>query len=688
LSGVIACVLTILDAARMALSSIRRRLLLAAGPIVLLLPRSAGAANDLTILEVKLDPPTHHALGVQMLISGDDDRDATVSVRYRKQGDSEWRNGPPLFRVHPEAITNPAVTIPEQFAGSVFDLSPGTSYEIELHAIDPDGLDDTRVVTAATRALPPAEPANPNPVSVTNVTELKAALAAAKAGDVITLADGTYPGSMLNLSASGTEQNPIVIRGASQAGVILDGQACTGCNVIEVYGSFVQIERMTIQSAERAIRFQGSNTTGNAVRHVTIKDVVHGIGSKPGQSAFTICDNSITGRLVWPWVFEANATSHWDDRGVDVTGDAHVVCHNTIIGFGDPVVNKKNRARSWDIYGNDIRDCWDGTELDTGEGNLRLFHNRWTNVMAPVSLQPVYGGPAYVLRNVLFNIPDEQIKLKSLGGTDEPSGMLAYHNTFVSPKRALNLQTPITTRNFVISNNLFIGPETLVGSRTVDWTAAIDDGVFDYNGYFPDGGFWFGKDASGNLVYSDFAAVKAGGKVEQNGVLLGKPIFEQNFVGPADATVQHSPPDFTLAPGSGAIDVGVALVGINSGNIGAGPDLGALERGCPAPSYGPRPADQAHLTNLIDCNAATQPPGDGGLGGSGGEAGAGVGGGSAGSGANASGGSAAGAGTGGAKASGGDDDGGCGCRMSPRGGSATLLALGGLALLLRRRRRV
>jgi hypothetical protein len=677
------------DALPMAPSRTRRSLLFAIAPLVLLAPRSVSAANDLTIIEVKLDPPTHHALGVQMLISGDDDRDATVSVRYRKQGDSDWRVGPPLFRVHPEKITNPAVTIPQQFAGSVFDLAPGTSYEIELRSVDPDGLDDTRVVTGATRALPRAEPAAPNPVSVTNATELKAALAAAKAGDLITLADGTYAGAF-SMSASGTEQNPIVIRGASQAGVILDGQACTGCNVIEAYGSYVHIERLTIQSAVRAIRFQGENTTGNAVRHVTIKDVVHGIGSRPGQSAFTICDNSITGRLVWPWVFEPNPSAHWDDRGVDVTGDAHVVCHNTIIGFGDPVVNKKNRARSWDVYGNDIRDSFDGTELDTGEGNLRLFHNRWTNVMAPISIQPVYGGPAYVLRNVLFNIPDEQIKLKSLGGTDEPSGMLAYHNTFVSPDLALNLQTPITAHNFVISNNLFVGPDKLVGSRTVDWTTGVDDGVFDYNGYYPDGGFWFGKDASGNLLYSNFAAVKAGGKVEQHGVLLGKPIFEAGFVGPADATVQHSPPDFTLAQSSEAIDAGLLLVGINSGHIGAAPDLGALERGCPAPSYGPRPADQAHLTNLIDCNASTQPPGDGGLGGSAGSGGSGVGGGSAGTGASANGGSAAGtggSGTGGAKASGGDDDGGCGCRLSPRTGSAALFGLGALALLLRRRRR-
>src|SRR5688572_32433546 len=41
------------------------------------------------------------------------------------------------FRVHPETVTG--ATIPEQLAGSVFDLDPGVTYELELHAFDPDG---------------------------------------------------------------------------------------------------------------------------------------------------------------------------------------------------------------------------------------------------------------------------------------------------------------------------------------------------------------------------------------------------------------------------------------------------------------------------------------------------------------------------------------------------------------------
>jgi MYXO-CTERM domain-containing protein len=658
----------------------RPRLFGVAAALAVLAFAAPGRAQSLLeVLEVKLDAPTLHALGVQVLIAGDDDRDATISVRVRKAGASEWRVGPPLHRVWPETIYVPVL---QQFAGSVFDLEPGQSYEIELHAQDPDGLDTTQTISGATRPVP-ADPASPNAVAVTNVAELQSALAEAQPGDVITLADGTYAGAFFAISASGTEDNPIVIRGASQSGVVLDGQGCTGCNIVEIYGSWVHLERMTLRGADRAVRFQGQDTVGNVARRLIIEDVIHGIGGKTGQRSFLVSDNDIQGRLVWPWTFASDATSHWDDRGVDMTGDGHVVCHNRIVGFGDPIVNKQSMSRSWDVYGNDIQDSFDGTELDETEGNARLFHNRWTNVMAPISIQPVRGGPVYVMRNVLFNVPDEQIKLKSLGGVDEPSGALVYHNTFVSPKLALNLQTPIAQHNSVIANNLFVGPERLAGSRTVDWTAVLDATRFDFNGYFPDGGFWLGTSTSGeNNIYDSFAAMQAAGVVEQNGLLLTQPIFEAAFVGPTDAMAHQEAPDFTLAADSNAIDRGTVLAGIDDGHLGSAPDLGALERGCPTPTYGPRPEGQEHLTYAIDCSTDTPTPtGSSGAGG----AGAGASAGGDGAGASAAGGSGNGPGDG-ADAGAGSD--GCGCRVQPIEEGRTWVGLLGLLLLsaLRRKR--
>ncbi len=156
-------------------------------------PGRARADDVLHPGGVNLDRPTLVTLGVQLLISGDDNHDAQVGVRYRPLGAPDWKPAMTLFRVHPESVVGR--TVPEQFAGSIFDLQPATTYEIELHATDPDGpVDQTLTAQATTRGLP-ADPVSPAPKSVAEATSLQAALDAAQPGDVITLADGIYRGT-------------------------------------------------------------------------------------------------------------------------------------------------------------------------------------------------------------------------------------------------------------------------------------------------------------------------------------------------------------------------------------------------------------------------------------------------------------------------------------------------------------
>ncbi|HEU0029272.1 MAG TPA: hypothetical protein VFQ53_01480 [Kofleriaceae bacterium] len=577
-----------------------RRLVLAA---IVLAAAPARAEDALTILEVKLDRPTLHTAGIQVLISGDDNRNAQIRVRWRPAEGGTFHDGPPLFRVRPETVT--ARSVPAQLAGSIFDLAPGHTYEVELTVDDPDGGSETRTITVTTRALP-APPISPHPVAVTTADELRVALAAAQPGDVLELAAGTYAGSFA-LGASGTTDNPIVIRGAA---AILDGENCD-CNVLEISGSFVHVEQLTVKNAVRGIRFLGTGTTANVVSHVTIENVVHGIGSGVDQTDFTLCDNIVRGRLQWPLISTDDGAIHNDDQGIRVDGSGHVVCHNDISGFGDPMINFAEGGRAYDFYGNDIHEIYgDGTELDRAEGNVRLWGNRFTNVFTAISLQPIYGGPAYVLRNVALNVADEQLKLKSVGGTDEPSGVLIYHNSFVSPKLALNLQTPITQHAFVLNNNLFVGP-TPPGGRVVDWTAADDGGEWDYNGYAPDGGFWFGTVAGTPRIFDSLAAAQAAG-LEVHGKIASAPIFRSGGAPPASYTELVTPMQFDLDMATNVRDAGRVLPGINSADLG-GPDLGAEELGCPSTSYGPRAVGREAFTIPVDCTFrdAPQPPPEG-----------------------------------------------------------------------------
>ncbi len=550
----------------------------------------------------RLDRPTLMALGIQLPITGDDDHDASVTVRYRVVGDTTWHPAPPLFRVRPESVVGRVVA--EQFAGSILDLRPATAYEIELHATDPDGpVDQTFVIEGTTRAIP-ADPAAPHPVAVSDSVELAAALAAAAPGDVITLADGVYAGPfVLDVSSAATSETaPVVVRGTTTDGTILDGGECPSCNVLEVYGSHVHVERLTLRHANRALRFQTAGAIGNVVRRVHTSDTRLGFGSREDQKDFYLCDNVLEGRLVWPHVYFDDGGAHADDDGIAVEGDGHVVCHNQLVGFGDALKNLQPGARALDFYGNEVLSAYDnGIELDFTEGNVRCLRNRFTNTFATLSYQPTFGGPSYTVRNVIENVAFEQLKMQGNGDGTGPNGVLIWHNTFVSPAMALLLDDSVASHHFDVANNLFVGPATLAGSRTVEWDGAIDDGRFDFDGYFPDGGFRFNPAALGLVSYPSFADLQAGGLFEGHGVLLSTPIFANGLAAPADYTTVLVPQDATLAATSNAVDAGEPVPGIDDAFVGAAPDLGALERGCPLPIFGVRPEGVDDANEPLGC---------------------------------------------------------------------------------------
>ena len=535
------------------------------------------------------DRPTLTALGIQLPVTGDDNYNSSVSVRYRKAGTTLWKNALPLFHVHPDS-TLPRVIAP-QFAGSILDLRPSTTYTVELHIVDLDGpIDQTLTMTGKTRSVP-GDPANPHIVNVYDVNSFNAAIQNPQPGDVIILANGVYPGQ-LGIHNSGTEANPIVVRGASQAGVILDGQNCSSCNVLEVLGSFVHLENLTIQGGERALRFQGTGAQGNVVRRVHIRDALLAIGSRSDQLDFYIADNILEGRLGWPLAYWDDQGSQSDADGIHVEGFGHVIAHNQISGFGDAMKTSQDGARAIDFYGNEILWTYDnGVEMDEGQGNIRVMRNRFTNTFDTISAQPISGGPGYIIRNEMVNTISEPYKLHAHGNpTTEPNGVFAYHNTSLSNNTALSMQSSRTVHHFAMENNMFIGPPTNYYDLTVDWYSKIDDGVFDYNGYWPNLSFSYLTNSGIQKLYRLTGAQAAG--FEVHGTIVGSDAGPTAFAGgqtaPTDYTLRYSPQDLTLAVNSPAIDRGLVLPNVNDVYNGSAPDLGARELGCPAPIYGPR----------------------------------------------------------------------------------------------------
>src|SRR6188508_3601321 len=110
---------------------------------------------------VAIETPTTGALGVEWRIDGDENRNASVAVAWRRTGETAWRDGLPLLRLQAEAVQQGAsfhYVAPNMFAGSVFDLEPNTSYDVRLLLTDPDAPAGSpplaRTVTARTRPVP------------------------------------------------------------------------------------------------------------------------------------------------------------------------------------------------------------------------------------------------------------------------------------------------------------------------------------------------------------------------------------------------------------------------------------------------------------------------------------------------------------------------------------------------------
>lgn len=139
--------------------------------LMTLVSSRAHAQKTETAGEFSVEPPTLLSLGFDWKITGDDNRNASVDVSYRKRGDSTWKKGLPLLRLQrewvnggpPKASDNPLMPrtpfdyiVPNMFSGSILNLEPDTEYECRFVMTDPHGASGvtTRSAIVRTRKEP------------------------------------------------------------------------------------------------------------------------------------------------------------------------------------------------------------------------------------------------------------------------------------------------------------------------------------------------------------------------------------------------------------------------------------------------------------------------------------------------------------------------------------------------------
>jgi hypothetical protein len=536
-----------------------------------------------------LELPTYRSLGVSWIIKGDANRNARIDANYRKAGSPEWRKGPPLFRVEkgfPKGLPEGWL-----FAGSLVLLDPDTAYEIRLTLSDPDGGATERLVKSSTIAEPELAPGGPvrhvvpgdgggTGTEADPYKGLAEAESHARPGDLFLLHAGSYPGAF-TVKKSGEPGRPIVWRGTGDALIGGPGAGREGIRAENVHD--VWFERLSVRGKD--FGFVGQESGALVIRRCHFRDVKQGIhnsrNERDGVRGWWISDNIVEGVSPWPRSGGLMDNNEW--RGIQLTGEGHVVAYNRVHHFKDAIDTFPSaRCAAIDFHNNDLSELNDdGIELDFSERNIRCFENRIVNTHCGISIQPVLGGPAYIFRNVLYNTTNEPFKMHN-----GPSGVLAYHNTSVKNGMALQLSTSEKVRNSVTRNNLFVGT---TGRFAYETTARMVDCDFDYDGFA--GGPWGLFLKWNDARYATLDEVKAKAPVYRHAVQCeAGALFASGAAAPADPLqAADRAIDLRLKAGSPAIDAGELLPGFNDGFAGKAPDLGAYETGRELPQYGPRP---------------------------------------------------------------------------------------------------
>jgi hypothetical protein len=650
-----------------------------------------GSADGVTPGEFVVDPPTLINLGFEWFIDGDDNRNAAVEVTYLKSRETAWRPALPLLplpcqRIYPGALLD--VVSPNMFAGSILDLEPDTSYEARFVLSDPDGVGagGSKTVTVRTRGEPkPAaggrvfhvyppgfagqkiEPAFEGLMCAYNLTCSGTDWATAgrprvNPGDTILVHAGTYKYNRYEytndpavnrtvpldgtyyLTADGTPEQPIVIKGAGDGAAVFDGNGNFALFDVKA-ADYTYFEGLTFRNTDIAI-WAGTQfiagSKGLTVKKCRFEEVGSGVFSNyAGSSNFYIADNWFIGRDDPTHVIGWATPQFWSKfAGVDgqkfppvmasyvavkVYGPGHVVAYNYVANFHDgidvetygnpdgsaaaggpaypPKAYWDKRPVSIDFYNNYMTNFHDNPfETDGSMHNVRVMRNMMINSASHAFCnQPAIGGPVYWIGNIAYHLPGGSTRL-----TNGSAGVLMYHNTILSETAAQAAANTHWRNNLILGENS--APTIFSVTTFTDYTSS------DFNGFRPNQGaavsfVWSSPKSGVRADYTDathraaletrqFATLEqyrtATGQ-DQHSVLVDYDVFVK--VPMLDAqdsrTVQRvykaEDFDFALKPNAAAVDRGVRLPNVNDGFTGRAPDLGALETGRPMPHYGPRP---------------------------------------------------------------------------------------------------
>ena len=517
---------------------------------------------------------TFESVSVYATYSGDSNTDGTAVVEYRELPGGTWTTAHPPWADRGE----------RELRTSLVELTPDREHQVRVPFVDPDGVigSPTLLETVPTWDESP------------------------DIGTTHTLMPGTYDSDSMSLQ-SGSASAWTLYQGSGLGPVVFHdpNPLAWGFSVVEE--EYIIFRNLTFTGGRDAvvvynsdhIRFENCEFRefGDAANPTKPHRGIVMRGADCAQVVVQDCRfHSPLGSandwdtLNWMGTLHPDgpyAVWFWE------SGGNHVVRRNRIEGddqhwWSDGICGNPNGGvnggphRDTDIQDNVVHHANDdGIELDGGQMNVRCSGNEISRCYVAISTAPCIEGPAFIYRNVIWNMgdgrtPPESWTLFKLGGAEGNPGVgkgsqFIYHNTMHAPYDP-NGVPPYevwmysgisgTTYGNGPGANKFINV-TSRNNIILAGEAAVRDRYF----YDPPGTNSFDYD----LAHQDLALSLGDPAVlvpEEHGVHapLGTTIFVDAVGG-----------DFHLAAGSPAIDRGVEIPGFSGGVIGGGPDLGAFE---------------------------------------------------------------------------------------------------------------
>jgi len=324
-------------------------------------------------------------------------------------------------------------------------------------------------------------------------------------------------------------------------------------------------------SYAKGIYFYGASD--NLVRGCTFTLCDLGIGLKYGADRNVIEDNDFSDTIFgWPWD-AVKAGSELETGGVrmydPMTGRGTVirrnVFHDFFDGFGvcpesDPGTTSETDVS--DNLGFDLGD--DGMETDGTCSNVRILRNTFHDVLVGISLAPVYVGPVYAIRNLIYrtgmgNSSYTGTCFKFNSGSSASGAMQLYHNTcdaVTAGSDGLDIRSPGSWAAITARNNIWSGAVFALSNANPSEPLDLD---YDdlYTSQPNELAWWSGL-----------------GHLRTLGALTAATGEETHGRSQAPGFAAGS---YALGPASSLVNAGLVIPGVNDDFAGTAPDLGAFE---------------------------------------------------------------------------------------------------------------